>query len=959
MKILRKYLTSTNNSQTGKRIIIVFILLVFLIYSFSSNISYAEGIAVTGISLDVNTLTMQAAETYQITAEISPSDAANQNIVWTSDNNNVAIVDDGLVTAFSDGSAIITATTEDGGYTASCDVTVSALTPVDANDIIRVKLSMNNPTTVPFYLDGSYSIEEAPDVSLTRQFYQVKLEGGLLKLYYGDTVLASGSSITLHQHSVSSGENNFLWINNYLYGARRYLGDMKFLINGSAIDVINYIYLEEYLWGVVPYEMSNSFPAEALKAQAVAARAYAVRSMGGTNYDVVDTSENQVYKGYHPSNTESIAAVNATAKIILQYDSSVVTPTYYSASNGGYTDIPYHVWGGGYTWPFYIKYDEYDLANPSSPYEEVFFPISIDAEHPVTSSDNVTGTPNIDNAILYFKTEILNSGQLQALGYSVASTDDFELTGLLNIVQHTYDSGASEDHSRTPNTGVNNCVDFIMATAEFRVTAQKGGIAEQVTINGIELDMRYFDGANDDDTYKVFNMTALRLTTVEPQYVDGTLTGFSIYQRRYGHGVGMSQRGAQQRAVDGQSYEEILVFYYPESGAAVLDIEKMPLTEIAAPEDNSNATVVCNDYLSVRAEASTSAERIFTLPPGARIEIVQEYYNDTFHMINFGEKNYFVHADYIDIDDPVNVEGVSLNINEITLEQGETYTLTASITPENATDKTLIWTTDNEGVASVSSDGIITALSQGSCIVYVTTHDGGYTASCNVTVIKSVTGISLAPVSIKIIIGNSAQLTAEVEPADATNTAVTFISGNDAVASVSAGGLVTANSVGTAIITAAAEDGGFTAECEITVVKELITSDTYYVNRDKLYYENISIGTTVDDVISSVTNSLGLIYVYDTAFNPITEGYVSTGYYIQLVIDDGAVDTLRIVIEGDCSPDTLLDVIDYTLIRLHILGVSALQDIYLESADVNNDGIIDVIDYTLVRLHILGVQSLY
>ncbi len=98
--------------------------------------------------------------------------------------------------------------------------------------------------------------------------------------------------------------------------------------------------------------------------------------------------------------------------------------------------------------------------------------------------------------------------------------------------------------------------------------------------------MRYFDGANDDDTYLVFNMTALRLTTIEAQYENGVLAGFSIYQRRYGHGVGMSQRGAQQRASGGQSYEQILAFYYPESGAAKLDIEKTPLNEITAPTDS-------------------------------------------------------------------------------------------------------------------------------------------------------------------------------------------------------------------------------------------------------------------------------------------------------------------------------------------------------------------------------------
>ncbi|MBN2880332.1 MAG: Ig-like domain-containing protein [Clostridia bacterium] len=958
MKILRKYLAAKSN-PSKRAIAFLALFLSFLVYSFSASISYAEDIPVTGITLNTSTLTMQASDTNQLTAAIVPADAANQNIIWASSDNSVAVVDEGLVTAFSQGSAIITASTEDGNYTASCEVTVTPLAAVSANSVIRVKLSMNNPSSVPFYLDGSYSIAESPSVSLPRQYYEVKLEDGQLNLYYGTKVLASGNTITLNQHSAGVGQNNFLWINNYLYGTRRYLGDMKFIINGTSVELINYIYLEEYLWGVVPHEMSNSFPSDALKAQAVAARTYAVRSMGGSNYDVLDTTASQVYKGYHPDNIESIAAVNATERIILQYDSNTVTPTYYSASNGGYTDIPYHIWGGGYDWPFYIKYDEYDLANPSSPYEEVFFPVAIDSEHPVTTSDNVTGTPNAANAILYFKTAILNSGYLQALGYNVSSVSDFELTGLINIQQHTYDSDLTEDHSRTPNIGVNNCVDFIMATAEFKVVAQKNGVAEETTVSGIELDMRYFDGANDDDTYRVFNMTALRLTIIEPRYENEILTGYSIYQRRYGHGVGMSQRGAQQRALNGQTYQQILAFYYPESGAALLNIEKPALTEISPLEDNSNATVICNDYLSVRAQASTTAERIFTLPPGARIEVVQPYYNSTFHMINFGDKYYYVHVDYVKIDDPVPVDGVSLSDSTLTLEIGETYSLTAAISPEKATDKSLLWTSDNESVVTVDAAGKVTAISGGNAVVTVTTHDGGYTSSCSIAVSRNVSGISVVPESRKIVVGESLQLTVEILPEDATNKGYTYVSENPGVASVDAAGLVTGHATGTAIITVTSDDGGYTAQCYIDVVKELITSDLYNVNRDKLLYENISIGTSAADIISSVTNTLGEVLVYDTEMNLVTEGNVSTGYYVQLVIDGEAADSLRIIIEGDCNPDAILDIIDYTLVRLHILNVSKLHDIYLESADVNNDGIIDIIDYTLIRLHILGVNGLY
>ena len=113
---------------------------------------------------------------------------------------------------------------------------------------------------------------------------------------------------------------------------------------GAHIDVINHVYLEYYLYGVVPYEMNDSWPIEALKAQAVAARTYASRYMGGGgSYDLVDTAANQVYKGYNASNTNAIRAVTETAKTVLKCDGALVQ-TFYTASNGGYVDIPQHLW---------------------------------------------------------------------------------------------------------------------------------------------------------------------------------------------------------------------------------------------------------------------------------------------------------------------------------------------------------------------------------------------------------------------------------------------------------------------------------------------------------------------------------------------------------------------------------------------------------------------------------------
>ena len=110
-------------------------------------------------------------------------------------------------------------------------------------------------------------------------------------------------------------------------------------------------------------------------------------------------------------------------------------------------------------------------------------------------------------------------------------------------------------------------------------------------------------------------------------------------------------------------------------------------------------------------------------------------------MINFGDRYYYVHADYVKIDDPVPVDGVSFTESTLNLEVGDSYSLTAVISPDKATDQSLLWSSDNDAVVSVDADGKITALSGGSAVITVTTHDGGYTANCSISVTRSVSGI--------------------------------------------------------------------------------------------------------------------------------------------------------------------------------------------------------------------------
>lgn len=173
-------------------------------------------------------------------------------------------------------------------------------------------------------------------------------------------------------------------------------------------------------------------------------------------------------------------------------------------------------------------------------------------------------------------------------------------------------------------------------------------------------------------------------------------------------------------------------------------------------------------------------------------------------------------------DKTVSVTGVRLDYSSVTLQLNNgtnTAKLTATVKPDNADNKGVIWKSSAPDIATVN-EGVVTAVSVGTATITVTTQDGDLSASCEVTVEKGtifVTGITLDQSSISLTPGESAQLTATVEPSDATDGSVTWSSSDENVATVDNTGKVTAVGKGEANITATTTDQGLSATCKVTV----------------------------------------------------------------------------------------------------------------------------------------------
>lgn len=178
---------------------------------------------------------------------------------------------------------------------------------------------------------------------------------------------------------------------------------------------------------------------------------------------------------------------------------------------------------------------------------------------------------------------------------------------------------------------------------------------------------------------------------------------------------------------------------------------------------------------------------------------------------------------------------VSVTPANASIHDGETVTLTATVLPENAYDRTVTWTSSNQDIATVDANGVVTGKGNGTATITATTVNG-LTATSNVTVTVLAKSISVSPTSLDMYADTSSQFTATVLPANAANKAVKWETSNADVATVDENGLVSAVGNGTATITAVTADGtnlSATAQVNVTTLVTAIVLDPSYIEAVK------------------------------------------------------------------------------------------------------------------------------
>lgn len=222
--------------------------------------------------------------------------------------------------------------------------------------------------------------------------------------------------------------------------------------------------------------------------------------------------------------------------------------------------------------------------------------------------------------------------------------------------------------------------------------------------------------------------------------------------------------------------------------------------------------------------------------------------------------------------------GITLNETEKTMVVNQTYYPYNTITPENASNKNIICTSSDDNIVAVQSTGYIKAVSPGTAILTATTADGGFTSTCKITVVASipVTGIELGESEIWLKVNGTKQPKRTFIPSNATNQKYSYLSENEAVATVSQYGQIKGISLGTTNIIVATEDGGYTATCTVHVTEDV---------------ENVVLDTKEKELIVSDQYQLSAIVAPSTAMQTIT--WSTTNKQVATVDEAGVVTALQ------------------------------------------------------------------
>ncbi|KJE28219.1 SpoIID/LytB domain protein [Geobacillus kaustophilus] len=407
----------------------------------------------------------------------------------------------------------------------------------------------NNPVQVLLYkgasvtvtVTGNYQIVNKQTLTITPLASGTSLvfrasSSTVLVTYNGKTDFSS-TGFTI-QETIGAAPLSLVKVNQ-----TRYRGSVDIRLQNGAVSVTNILDMEDYLKGVVPSEMPASWPLEALKAQAIAARNYAYKH----KTSLTTNPNTQTYKGYDGESSRSNEAVEATRGLYLKYNGNVIE-TYYHSTSGGKTANVSDVWNSSQTaYPYLASVDD---PYESSPYSRWSFTFSPDA---LLRSFGMTNPSTVLYDVSIAKTGA--NGEVSAVTIET-SEGTKTIKGNETTIRKLFPLESNQFYGILPSNW-------------FDIQVEKNGPSVSIqTVNGniAASSLSSYSVQTGNGTISLANVGEIKVqTTAGITPLSSSPSGVRsivVTGKGWGHRIGMSQYGAKAFAERGWTAEQILEHYY-------------------------------------------------------------------------------------------------------------------------------------------------------------------------------------------------------------------------------------------------------------------------------------------------------------------------------------------------------------------------------------------------------------
>lgn len=466
---------------------------------------------------------------------------------------------------------------------------------------IQVLITTGSVDTISLKLYGAYYIKEnmrsvvgSLDAPLT---LTIRTNGTSVTASAGSSNLYSGSKLTLMRVNLNSsaGYAQLVTSGNSSNNGRKYLGNFILSSNDDgSVRLINDVPTAHYLYGIVPYEMNEVWDIDALKAQAIASKSYAFGfTYSGDDYDITDSFNYQGYRGYEAGHNKCLlACIEDVCGKILSINGEIIL-TFYGGTNGGETQLPSYAFGSsGIDYAYELKLD-----NPDFEYAE-------------------------------------SKRQTFEIVYGQAPTNAAFARLLADEAVNAVGSGATI--LRITNANVH--------------TPKFDGTQRNMTRMSVSMDVATSSGSECSITVD-FDVTKLKSYGVfsasyRIYWGKPTSNGYTVNFCRWGHGLGLSQWGAQARALNGDRFDEILAFYFKKFDLSTVN-ERNPEEPYSYTQEVLAYGVVTGSNVNIRSGPGTNYTSLGRLSKNTHLDIVGEH-NGWIICIADGILGY-IRGDYVDV----------------------------------------------------------------------------------------------------------------------------------------------------------------------------------------------------------------------------------------------------------------------------------------------------------------------